>query len=43
MSALVFEQAQTIENQKSLIRQLFSDSVALTNLRMEKLLHDKHR
>ncbi len=39
VSAIVFGQARTIENQRSLIQQLFGDSVALSHLRMQSLKH----
>ncbi len=37
LSAIVFEQGRTIENQRTLIRQLFGDSIALSHLRSHRL------
>lgn len=37
LSLLVFEQGRTIENQRSLIQQLFSDSIALNLDRVHKI------
>jgi len=42
LSILVFEQGRTIENQRSLIEQLFGDSMALHATQMH-LLHGRER
>lgn len=42
LSLLVFEQGRTIENQRSLIQQLFGDSIAL-NLAKVHQLKQKNR
>ncbi len=41
LSLLVVEQGRTIENQKSLIRQLFSDSLQLNAVRKAELHNHK--
>ena len=42
LSLVVFEQSRTIENQRSLIQQLFGDSIALNATKMHKI-EQSHR
>ena len=41
MSLLIIEQGRTIENQKSLIRQLYGDSLELSASKLRHNLHHK--
>lgn len=42
LSLLVFEQGRTIESQRSLIQQLFGDSIALNMARVHKIEQRSH-
>ncbi len=42
MSLLVVQQGHTIDSQRTLIRQLFKDSVELTTMKLNNIHHERH-